>query len=147
MIKKTILLHRGRARLSGRLRKGRADRPYLDGVPVLPALMSLIHLRSRRPLVETVDRLTVAAAAFAVGAAAGVLLAPRAGASTREKLAGGARSAASGAGARVAATAAPVAATLREAADSIAERHLPLAGEWDVVDGAALARDIREGRA
>jgi hypothetical protein len=102
--------------------------------------------RRRVRFAETADRLLVALGAFMVGMAAGVLLAPREGASTRRILSEGARTAASGAGARVASAAEPVAATLRERAGALAERHLPLAGEWDVVDGAALVRDLREGR-
>ena len=91
-------------------------------------------------------RLLVALGAFAAGLAAGLLLAPREGAATRRDLSERARAASTDARARVAAAAEPVAASLRERADALAARHLPLSGEWDVVDGEALLRDLREGR-
>jgi hypothetical protein len=97
-------------------------------------------------LAEALDRLFVALGAFAAGVAAGVLLAPRDGADTRRRLSEGARESAAAAQARVAAAAGPVAGALRERADALAERHLPLAGDWEVVDGRALLRDLREGR-
>jgi hypothetical protein len=123
-----------------------APRPYFAApqlqLPPVSASPDRLQLR----LAETADRLLVALGAFAVGMAAGVLFAPREGASTRRILSDSARTAASGAGARVAAATEPVADALRERAGALAERHLPLAGEWEVVDGPALVRDLREGR-
>ncbi len=97
-------------------------------------------------LAETADRPVVAVGAFVAGAAAGAPPAPREGAMTRRILSDGARAAASDAGARPAAAAKPVAASVRQRADALAQRHRPLAGEWDAVDGRTLVRDLREGR-
>jgi hypothetical protein len=75
-----------------------------------------------------------------------VLWAPHAGASTRLQLSLGVRGAASDAGARVSAVTDPAAAGVRERAEAAGRRHLPLAGDWDIVEGPELLRDLREGR-
>jgi hypothetical protein len=103
--------------------------------------------RPRRPSsAETIDRLLVGLGAFAAGAAAGVLRAPREGASTRRQLTLGVRSAAFDAGAHVSAVTDPVAAGLGAHAEDAALRTLWLAGDWDIVEDPELLRDLREGR-
>lgn len=91
-----------------------------------------------------VERLLVAASAFGAGLALGLLLAPDSGDATRARIATGARDAASAAGERSREWAAPVAEAARQSAHSLAERHLPLADDFELVDGATIREAVRQ---
>ena len=90
------------------------------------------------------ERLFVAASAFGAGLALGLLLAPDSGTATRSRLATGAREAASVASERSREWAEPVAEAARQQAQHLAERHLPMAEDFDVVDGATLREAVRQ---
>ncbi|MEM6326976.1 MAG: YtxH domain-containing protein [Bacteroidota bacterium] len=85
-------------------------------------------------------RLSVALSAFGAGLALGFLLAPDSGSATRARLSDGAREAASTASERSREWASPVTEAARQSAQHLAERHLPLADDLDLMDG----RDLRE---
>lgn len=89
------------------------------------------------------DRLLLVASAFGAGLALGLLVAPDAGRDTRGRLASGARDAATSAQDRGRELVAPVGERVRETADALAQRHLPLADDFDVVDAEALRDAIR----
>ncbi|HLA64720.1 MAG TPA: hypothetical protein VK610_09855 [Rhodothermales bacterium] len=91
-------------------------------------------------------RLALAFGLFASGVVVGLLLAPSPGADARRRLALGARQAGRTARQAAAGAAGPVAEQARAQVGSLASRHVPLAGEWDLVDGAALRQDLRRGR-
>lgn len=88
------------------------------------------------PLLE---RLLVAGVAFLTGLGLGLLLAPEAGRTTRRTLAEGARSGAQWVEDRALA---PVAEQVREASQAVAGRVVPDLGDWEVVDGPELVRDL-----
>ncbi|MEM1054955.1 MAG: hypothetical protein AAGI52_05470 [Bacteroidota bacterium] len=90
------------------------------------------------------ERLLVAASAFGAGLALGLLLAPDAGDATRARIASGARDAASAASDRSREWAAPVTEAARQSAQHLAERHLPLAEDFDLVDGETIRQAVRE---
>ena len=92
------------------------------------------------------DHLALAAGAFGAGVAVGLLLAPSSGDATRGRLAASARAAAEAARDRAADLAEPVADAAREGARRVAERHVPLADDFDVVDARDLLDDLSAGR-
>lgn len=89
------------------------------------------------------DRLLLAALTFAAGFGVGLLLAPSSGVESRRRIAGGARHAVQAAEEGARGAAAPVVARARETARGLAQRHVPLADDWDVVDGRDLLRDLQ----
>ena len=92
------------------------------------------------------DRLLLAGCAFGAGYALGVLAAPASGAATRQRLAGRARAAAETAQAAAQEAAGPLADRARSAARGVAERHLPLAEDLELIDRDAILSDLRGGR-
>lgn len=90
------------------------------------------------------DRLLVAASAFGAGLALGFLLAPDSGTATRSRIATGARGAAAAAGERSREWAAPVAEAARQSAHHLAERHIPLADDIELVDAQTIRDAVRE---
>lgn len=90
---------------------------------------------------DVFDRLVLGAAAFAGGVAVGLMLAPAEGETTRRRLAEAARQRAEDAQARGLDLAAPVAQRARETAHDLSSRHVPLADDWEVVDGETI-RDV-----
>ncbi len=89
------------------------------------------------------DRLLLAGSAFGAGLAFGLLLAPEAGHQTRGRIASGARDATHAAQEKSRNLAAPVAERARETASALAERHLPLADDWDVMDAQTIKDALR----
>ncbi len=92
------------------------------------------------------DRPLAAALAFGAGLATGLLLAPRAGGATRHRLAASARDAAGAARDRTAGLAEPLADAARDRARRLSERHLPFAGDLDVIDARDVLGDLHAGR-
>ena len=89
------------------------------------------------------DRLLLAGSAFGAGVALGLLLAPEAGRETRGRIASGAREASLAAQERSRELAVPVAQRARATASGLAERHLPLADDWDIVDPQTVKDALR----
>ncbi|OZC03161.1 YtxH domain-containing protein [Rubricoccus marinus] len=89
------------------------------------------------------DRFLLAASAFGAGLALGLLLAPEAGRDTRDRIASGAREASAAAQEKSRELAVPVADRARATAQTLAERHLPLAEDWEVVDPDTLRDALR----
>ena len=89
------------------------------------------------------DRLLVAAFGFVAGYAVGVLLAPREGEQTRRRIAERTREASLTARRQAREAAEPLAERARATAQDFAGRHVPLAEDWDVVDGKDLLDDLR----
>ena len=92
---------------------------------------------------DLADRLLLAGFAFGAGLGLGFLLAPAAGDATRRRLAGTARGAAGATRARAAGLAEPLADAARDRVRQLSERHVPLAGDFDVVDARDVLDDLR----
>ncbi|WP_420454729.1 hypothetical protein [Rubrivirga sp.] len=92
------------------------------------------------------DRALLAGLAFGAGLGAGLLLAPAPGDATRRRLARSARGAADVARDRTAGLAEPLADAARDRARRLSERHLPLAGDLDVIDARDVLADLHAGR-
>lgn len=88
---------------------------------------------------QILERLLVAGVAFLTGLGVGFLLAPEAGRTTRRALADGVRSGAHWVEGH---TIAPVAEQVRETSQAVAGRVVPQLGDWDVIDGDELVRDL-----
>lgn len=95
---------------------------------------------------DLADRLLLAGLAFAAGLGLGLLLAPDAGGATRRRIAGTARDAAGSTRARAAGLAEPLADAARDRVRQLSERHVPLAGDFDVVDARDVLDDLESGR-
>ena len=95
---------------------------------------------------DLADRLLLAGFAFAAGLGLGLLLAPDAGGATRQRLAGTARDAADATRARATGLAEPLADAARDRVRQLSERHVPLAGDLDVVDARDVLDDLHAGR-
>jgi len=95
---------------------------------------------------DLADRLLLAGFAFAAGLGLGLLLAPDAGNATRRRIAGTAREAADATRSRAAGLAEPLADAARHRARQLSERHVPLAGDFDVVRAQDVIDDLRAGR-
>ncbi len=87
------------------------------------------------PFSHAFDRLLPTLLGFSAGVAVGLLLAPDAGRQTRRRLAKGAREATQAAQNQALGLAEPIVERVRETTHELAERHVPLADDWDVVDG------------
>lgn len=92
------------------------------------------------------DRFLLAGLAFAAGVGLGLLVAPARGDLTRGRLSASARSAAEAARDRTSDFAEPLAEAARDRARRLSERHLPLAGDVDVIDTRDLLHDLHTGR-
>ena len=88
------------------------------------------------------DRLIVVALGFFAGVAVGLLLAPDDGRRTRQRLADGAREVALSAQNQARGVAEPIVERVRETSHELAERHVPLADDWDVVDGKEFLNNL-----
>ena len=93
-------------------------------------------------LSQTLDRLLVVSLGFASGGALGLLLAPDKGRDTRQRLAAGAREVVLAAHNQVRDVAEPIAVRVRKASHELAERYVPLADDWDIVDGKQFLNDL-----
>ena len=89
----------------------------------------------RSSLSQTVDRLLVVVLGFSAGVFVGLLLAPDEGRRTRRRLTDGVREAALAAQNQARGVAEPIAERVRETSHELVERYVPLAEDWDVVDG------------
>lgn len=89
------------------------------------------------------DRVFLAASAFGAGLALGLLIAPDAGRDTRGRLASGARDVAHTAQDRGRDLVAPVGERVRETADALAQRHLPLADDFEIIDPQSVRDALR----
>ncbi|MDX1531785.1 MAG: YtxH domain-containing protein [Rhodothermales bacterium] len=89
-----------------------------------------------------IERLILAAFAFAGGVTVGLLLAPQPGREVRRRLATGAAEGARTVERRTREAAEPVAERVREGSHSLAGRVVPQLDGWDVVDGPGLLRDL-----
>ncbi len=88
------------------------------------------------------ERLAALALGFAAGVASGVLLAPDVGRRSRQRLAEKAQETARIAQNRALSATQPIVDRVRGASHELAVRHLPLLGDWDVVDGRELLEDL-----
>ena len=88
------------------------------------------------------DRLPAFSLGFSAGVAVGFLLAPDEGRRARHRLADGAREAALSAQKRARVIAEPIAGRVRETSQELAERHVPPADDWDVVDGKEILNNL-----
>ena len=93
-------------------------------------------------LSQTLDRLLVVALSFSAGVFVGLLLAPDDGRQTRQRLTDGAREAAHAAQNQARGIAEPIVERVRETSHELAERHVPLADDWDVVDGKEFLNNL-----
>ncbi|MEM6782700.1 MAG: YtxH domain-containing protein [Bacteroidota bacterium] len=99
------------------------------------------------PRASRLERLVVAGLAFASGLCFGMLLAPRSGADTRERIGEQARTASTWLEDQARAVTEPTAEALRETTEAARRRYIPLAGsEWDLVDGRAIMADVQRSR-
>ena len=87
------------------------------------------------------DRLLLAAGAFGVGVAVGLLTAPATGTQTRRRLADSTRDATTAAQSRAGEMAAPIAERARTQARELSQRHLPLSDDLELLDAETL-RDV-----
>ena len=92
------------------------------------------------------DRFVLAATAFGAGVVTGLMLAPESGDAARARIIDSARDAAEAARQNARDLAAPVAQSAAGAARQLADRHVPLAGDFDVIDGRDLLDDLAAGR-
>ena len=95
---------------------------------------------------DLLDRLLLAGLAFGAGLGLGLLLAPEAGQDIRTRIAAQARDAAEAARSQARDLTEPVAERARETGRHLSERHLPLAGDLDVIDPDGLRGELRSGR-
>lgn len=96
----------------------------------------------RSSLSQTLDRLLVVALGFSAGVFVGLLLAPDEGRRTRHRLSDRVREAARAAQNQARGVAEPIAERVRETSHGFAERYVPLADDWDVVDGKEFLNDL-----
>lgn len=99
------------------------------------------------PSRDLLDRLLLAGLTFGAGVGVGLLLAPAPGDHVRQRLTSLAREASHHARARAEALARPVATVAADHARAFAQRHVPLADDFDVVDARDILDDLRAGRA
>ncbi len=98
------------------------------------------------PSSDLVDRLALAAAAFAAGVGLGLLLAPQPGDQARRRIIAQARGAADAARAQAHDLADPLAERVRETGRQVARRHVPLTDDVDLIDAGVILDDLDYGR-
>jgi hypothetical protein len=91
---------------------------------------------------DVLDRLMLFTLGLAAGYLVGTIFAPEPGIQTRQRIVEGTREAARSAQRQAREAAEPLAERVRTTASEMAERHLPLASDFDVIDGKALAREL-----
>lgn len=94
------------------------------------------------PVSEYLNRAIVASLAFAGGLAVGMMLAPTTGRESRQRVASGVKDAADAIRNQAREATEPVVEKVREAANDLAERHVPMSEDWDVVDGKTLLENL-----
>ena len=115
----------------------------LNSARIRPRRLPVNHLAQ---MSSALDRFALAATAFGAGVVVGLMLAPEPGDAARARVVGSARDAADAARRGTRDLADPVARTVTEAARHLADRHVPLADDFDVIDGRDLPDDLAPGR-
>ncbi|MEM8557148.1 MAG: YtxH domain-containing protein [Bacteroidota bacterium] len=109
--------------------------------------MFRLHRPTPVPRASRLERAVIAGLAFASGLCFGMLLAPRSGDETRERIGAQARATTDWLEDQARSVAEPRLESVRESAEAARRRYVPLADtEWDVVDGRALLDDAIRSR-